>query len=148
MARPTHTIAADTIIFNRKGEVLLVHRRDDYDMWCIPGGGVESGESTVKAAQREILEETGLEVEVYGPVGVYEKPQVKDIVFVYMGKIISGRLKPTSEADKFKYFSVNELPENMSAKQKERLKRIVKARGKIDFKVQPQKSENNKYRYK
>lgn len=148
MHRPTHIIASDTIIFNQKGEVLLIHRRDDYDLWCIPGGGVRSGESTAQAATRETLEETGLKVKVSGPVGIYEKPQVKGIVFVYIGKVIGGKLRPTKEANQFKYFSVDKLPKNISIKQKERLRAIVKAKGKIDFKVQRQKSEKRKYRYK
>lgn len=148
MTKATHSIAADTIIFNRQGEVLLVHRRDDYDLWCIPGGGVKPGESTAKAAIRETFEETGLKVEVSGPVGIYEKPQVKDIVFVYLGKVVGGKLRPNKEADQFKYFSVDKLPKNMPIKQKERLRAIVKAKGKIDFKVQRQKSEKRKYRYK
>lgn len=40
-------------------EVVLVHR-PDYDDWTFPKGKVEGGESDEQAAQREVLEETGL----------------------------------------------------------------------------------------
>lgn len=54
------------IITNHAGSFLL-HLRDEKapsmaNEWCLVGGKVEEGESTVEAARREVLEETGLVV--------------------------------------------------------------------------------------
>jgi len=57
---------AKTVVLNPKNEVLLLRRsRSDPQRpgdWDFPGGNVEPGESYAVAAQREIFEETGIEV--------------------------------------------------------------------------------------
>jgi len=66
--------AASAIVTDSEGRVLL-HRRRDNDMWALPGGVMELGESLAGCAIREVREETGLEVEVVGIVGVYSDPK-------------------------------------------------------------------------
>lgn len=47
------------------GKLLLVeHCKDDHRYWLLPGGGLEWGEGLKQAAQRELLEETGVEAEI------------------------------------------------------------------------------------
>lgn len=57
---------ADTIITNSKGEILLLQRSYNDDMaaggWCLAGGKIDAGENAEEAAQREVQEETGLEL--------------------------------------------------------------------------------------
>ena len=59
---PCHILAAAGLVFNERGEILLVknHRRG----WELPGGIVEVGENAIDAVRREILEETGIDAEV------------------------------------------------------------------------------------
>lgn len=59
---------------------LLLLRRTDNDLWTIPTGGVKHGETVAQAGVRECREETGLDVEVTGLVGVFSTP---DHVIVY-----------------------------------------------------------------
>lgn len=48
-------------------KVLMVcQHHEDKDIWMVPGGGIEAGESSIDAAIRETKEETGLDVEVVG----------------------------------------------------------------------------------
>jgi len=61
------------VVTNAKDDILLVHRRDN-DLWALPGGGMELGESIEDCAVREVKEETGLDVELTGLVGVYTNP--------------------------------------------------------------------------
>lgn len=64
-----YNIGAFVVIFDKKGRVLLSHRRD-LDIWNLPGGGVENGEFPDEAAIRETREETGLKVKIKELVGI------------------------------------------------------------------------------
>ena len=55
------------------GEVLLI-RRSDNDNWALPGGAIDIGESLAQAAVRETREETGVDCEITGLVGIYTDP--------------------------------------------------------------------------
>jgi ADP-ribose pyrophosphatase YjhB (NUDIX family) len=54
---------------------ILLTRREDFAVWCLPGGAVEDGESLAQAGVREVREETGIAVELTRLVGVYSRPR-------------------------------------------------------------------------
>ena len=54
---------------------MLLIRRSDNDNWAVPGGAIDLGESLVQAAVRETREETGIDCEVTGLVGIYTDPR-------------------------------------------------------------------------
>ncbi|MDD2672960.1 MAG: NUDIX hydrolase [Syntrophales bacterium] len=58
----------------RGGKMLLVKRATPpgAGLWAIPGGLVELGETMQAAAEREILEETGLKIRAGEPVHVFD----------------------------------------------------------------------------
>jgi ADP-ribose pyrophosphatase YjhB (NUDIX family) len=60
------------------GEILLIQRADNAH-WGLPGGHVEPGESVAQAAAREVLEETGCEIEVGRLIGVYSHPELQTV---------------------------------------------------------------------
>jgi len=66
--------AASVVVVNSKFEILL-HRRRNNDMWALPGGVMEIGESIAQCATREVLEETGIQVNIEGIVGIYSDPR-------------------------------------------------------------------------
>ena len=66
--------SANVIVTNDAGQVLMIHR-DDNDNWAPPGGGLDLGESLLQCAVRETREETGIDCEVTGLVGVYTDPK-------------------------------------------------------------------------
>jgi ADP-ribose pyrophosphatase YjhB (NUDIX family) len=71
--RPKPELAVSAAIF-RDGKVLLVRRAGApaKGLWTLPGGRVEVGERLVDAVTREVMEETGLTIEVIGLAGYRE----------------------------------------------------------------------------
>jgi 8-oxo-dGTP diphosphatase len=120
------TIGAFAMIFDDQGRVLLCHRRD-IDVWNLPGGGVESGELPTEAVTREVMEETGLEVEIERLVGVYGKIGKDEYVFSFICRITGGSLYVTDEADEYRYFEFDKLPPNAAPKHVERILDTVDA---------------------
>ncbi len=133
------TIGVFGIIFDDKKRVLLCHRRD-YDLWNLPGGGLESYETPWGGLIREVKEETGLDVKVLKLIGVYSKPYKNEIVFAFICKRIKGNITLNEEADKIDYFAIVKLPSNTVPKQVERIKDAVANSELAVFKVQSGRS--------
>jgi 8-oxo-dGTP pyrophosphatase MutT (NUDIX family) len=74
-APPANSVVPSTtvVVTDEHDRIVPVRRRDN-DLWALPGGGMELGESIVDTAVREVKEETGLDVEVTGLIGVYTNP--------------------------------------------------------------------------
>lgn len=67
-------VAVTAAVRSANGELLRIQRADN-GLWALPGGGQDIGESVIQAARREVLEETGIEVEITGLSGVYSDPR-------------------------------------------------------------------------
>lgn len=67
---PSVTVA----VCDSLGRLLLIHKVDN-DLWALPGGGHDAGESIVQTAVREVKEETGIDVEIVALVGTYTDPR-------------------------------------------------------------------------
>jgi 8-oxo-dGTP diphosphatase len=83
------TIAAD-VIAEIGTRIVLIERRNFPFGWAIPGGFVDVGEKVEDAAVRELREETSLEVELRGLLGVYSRPdrdpRGHTVSVVYVGR--------------------------------------------------------------
>jgi ADP-ribose pyrophosphatase YjhB (NUDIX family) len=66
--------SVNVIVTNDAGQILMIKRSDNGN-WAIPGGGIELGESLTQAAVRETSEETGVNCEITGIVGIYTDPK-------------------------------------------------------------------------
>jgi 8-oxo-dGTP diphosphatase len=78
MAKPkTPLLAADGVVFDAVGRVLLVRRKNPpfRGRYALPGGFVDIGETVQDACRRELLEETGVKVGKLRLVGVYSDPK-------------------------------------------------------------------------
>jgi len=128
-------ISAFAIIFDKEKRILLCHRKD-YDLWNLPGGGLEDGEAPWECVVREVKEEVGVIVKVDRLAGIYHKPDKNLTVFSFVCSIVGGHLKTTNEADEIKYFHINEIPKNISQKQVERIKDALETTDKTLLKTQ------------
>ncbi|KKT00114.1 MAG: NUDIX hydrolase [Candidatus Nomurabacteria bacterium GW2011_GWF2_43_8] len=137
--RAKFTIGVFGIIFNEQRKVLLVHRTD-YDLWNLPGGGLEKREPPWEGVKREVKEETGFDVEVKKLVGFYSKKDQDDLALSFLCKIIGGQATLNNEADKIEYFEVDKLPLNTIPKQVERIKDALQNSDITILKIQTGKS--------
>jgi ADP-ribose pyrophosphatase YjhB (NUDIX family) len=128
-------IGVFAIVFNEKKDVLLCHRRD-FDLWNLPGGGLNKNESPWEGAIRETKEETGFKISIEKLVGVYHKSQKNELVFSFLGFVTGGKIALNEEADKIKFFPVSNLPKNISAKHKERIRDALKKSKQVILKNQ------------
>jgi ADP-ribose pyrophosphatase YjhB (NUDIX family) len=66
--------SVNVVVVNDAGEILMI-RRSDNGNWAVPGGAIDLGESLTQAAARETREETGIECQITGIVGIYTDPK-------------------------------------------------------------------------
>ncbi|MCG8917888.1 NUDIX domain-containing protein [Actinokineospora sp. PR83] len=72
--KPNSIVVAVTAYVVDDQDKLLLIRRTDNDLYAIPGGALELGETLTTTVIREVKEETGIDVEVTGLIGVYSNP--------------------------------------------------------------------------
>jgi 8-oxo-dGTP diphosphatase len=87
----------------KDGQVLLIQRaKPPAGLWSLPGGHVEFGETALAAAQRELLEESGVTADLTQFVGLYEiireKPLFHYAIACYSGFWRSGEARASSDA--------------------------------------------------
>lgn len=75
--RATGSIGASAAIFRPDGSVLIIERAKPpfSGVWSLPGGHIEADEDPAETARREVLEETGLAVEIAGHLTHFDVPQ-------------------------------------------------------------------------
>jgi ADP-ribose pyrophosphatase YjhB (NUDIX family) len=115
------TIGANVAVL-QDGKVLLT-RREDFQVWCLPGGHVEPGESLAQAAIREVLEETGLDVRLTRLVGLYSRPRWGEYhIAVFAAESVGGSLHgQAGEVIDLAYFGRNGLPETLMVGHRQRI---------------------------
>ena len=123
------TFGVFAAIFDDDGRILCVRLNYGSRGWTTPGGRVEPSESPFDALAREVVEETGLEVEPGELLGVYGKPQDDDVVLSVRAQITGRRAwQPNDEIAEFGYFALDELPEPMSVAARARITDALEGR--------------------
>ena len=110
---------ASALIFDEARERILMTQREDNSRWCLPGGGMDPGESAAETCVREVLEETGLEVRVTKLVGIYTTPdlliefpdgnKIQPVAFSFEVEITGGELSLSNETIAFGWYTVAEI---------------------------------------
>lgn len=111
-ARPQVAVSAG--IF-RDGKILLTRRANDPKgpRWTFPGGRIESGETIAEALKREILEETGLTIDIAGSAGVREMLHAQSghghfIILPFAARWVAGEVALNDELAEARWFNPDE----------------------------------------
>ena len=117
--KPTSLVPAVSAVIADPGGRLLLQRRTDNQLWSVPGGAVELGESVLDALRREVLEETGLEVEVDRLIGVYSSPDYlvayddgevrQQFSLAFACHVTGGSIQTSSETMDVQWFPPDDL---------------------------------------
>ena len=110
--------AAVGFVPDEQGHILLEHRVDN-DLWALPGGTHDFGESIEQTVVREIKEETGLDVEVTGLVGIYSDPRHiiaytdgevrQQFTLSFRTRLLGGELQADSESHELRWVAQHDL---------------------------------------
>ena len=110
--------AASAVVTNECGEILM-QRRVDNNFWALPGGTMDFGETIVQTAEREVREETGLDVRVDGIVGTFSDPRHvieytdgevrQQFNICFRARLVGGELRSSHESTEVRWISPEQL---------------------------------------
>ena len=100
-------LAVGVVVFKEE-QIVLIKRGQPpgEDTWSLPGGLVEVGEHLKEACLREVKEETGLKINCYDAIAIFDKIEADDkgtiryhyVIIDFWGESIGGYLKAGSDA--------------------------------------------------
>jgi ADP-ribose pyrophosphatase YjhB (NUDIX family) len=117
---PNSMVPSVNVVVTSDNDEILLIRRSDNDNWAIPGGAIELGESMTQAAIRETREESGIDCEITGLVGIYTDPKHvilytsngearQEFSIVLTGRPVGGELTPSSESSEVRWVPASDV---------------------------------------
>jgi ADP-ribose pyrophosphatase len=111
-------VAVGAVVF-KDGCVLMVRRGQPpaENLWAIPGGNVEIGETLQEAAEREILEETGVQIRASKPIYTFDvidrdvtgKVRFHYVIVDLAAEYVLGEPSPGDDALEARWVSAGEI---------------------------------------
>jgi ADP-ribose pyrophosphatase YjhB (NUDIX family) len=119
--KPNAIVVAGTVFVLDDHRRVLLIRRTNNDLWALPGGGQEFGEFIAQTAVRETKEESGIDIEVIGLVGIYTDPNHvveysdgevrQQFSICFRGRRVGGDLSTSNETSAARWVTPTELGE-------------------------------------
>jgi 8-oxo-dGTP pyrophosphatase MutT (NUDIX family) len=133
--QPLLMVGSTVLVLDAQNRLLMM-KRSDSSNWGVPGGAMELGETTEETARRELLEETGLEVDELTLFGVFSGKElyyrylsgeeVYNVSIVYLAHDIHETVQLfDGEHYDFQYFNLTQLPANVSPPIRPILKKLM-----------------------
>ncbi|WP_433713238.1 NUDIX domain-containing protein [Nocardia sp. CA-084685] len=117
--RPNSLVPGGSALVVDDHGAILMQRRSDSGNWSFPGGIMEIGETLEQCVIRETKEESGLDIEITGILGIYTDPQHviayadgevrQEFNITFYGRVIGGRIEVSSESTEVKFLRLEEL---------------------------------------
>src|SRR5579859_6608044 len=113
--------SVNVVVADDDGRILLI-RRTDNGNWAVPGGAIDLGESMIDSAIRETREESGIDCEIIGLVGIFTDPRHvirytsndevrQEFSILLTGRAVSGEPTASSETSEVHWIEPARLPE-------------------------------------
>ncbi|MCP9622560.1 NUDIX domain-containing protein [Nocardia otitidiscaviarum] len=106
------------LVVDDRGAILM-QRRSDSGNWSLPGGVMDIGETLEQCVIRETKEETGLDIEITGLLGIYTDPEHvieyadgeirQEFNITYYGRVSGGRIAVSNESTEVRFVRPDEL---------------------------------------
>lgn len=111
--------SVNVVVADDDGRLLLI-RRTDNGNWAVPGGAIDLGESMVDAAVRETREESGIDCEITGLIGIFTDPRHlirytsndevrQEFSIVLVGRPVGGTPTTSSESSQVEWIELTKL---------------------------------------
>ncbi|WP_062984482.1 NUDIX domain-containing protein [Nocardia anaemiae] len=106
------------LVVDERGAILM-QRRSDSGNWSLPGGVMEIGETLERCVVRETKEESGLDIEITGLLGIYTDPEHiiayadgevrQEFNITFYGRVVGGRIMVSDESTEVRFLAPDEL---------------------------------------
>lgn len=128
-------VGGGVFVFNKKKETLLMKRgknsKNEVGLWNKIGGEVDYGEKVISAMKREVQEEAGIEINIWGYLPhtdhIIKKDKQHWVGFNYLADVKSGEAK-NMEPHKFddvRWFALDKMPRKLAQPTREALKNYL-----------------------
>jgi len=133
---PVHIVAVGGLVTNTQGQVLMI-KSPRYGDWEFPGGQVEESEILTHALEREVLEETGITVNVKSLVGIYSNTRTPSIVMMdFICEYVSGEPTPSEESVNVEWVNHDDVLSRIKRKSiYKRMKDMIEFSGEIIYRA-------------
>lgn len=105
----THLVSVAALVTNEENQILLV--KSPWRGWEYPGGLIEPGESFEAALKREVFEESGVEIEITGFVGICKNVERNIVNIDFTARYTGGKLTTSEESTEVGWFTAEEAME-------------------------------------
>ena len=102
----SHKVSVAALVTNEEGKILLVN--SPWRGWEYPGGLIEPGETFEEALHREVREESGVEIEITGFVGICKNVGLDIVNIDFTAKYAGGALATSEESTEVGWFTPEE----------------------------------------